>query len=44
LHILVYTRETASRGVVGKMEDGGLQAKNIAVSSEAHNLPDGHLG
>jgi hypothetical protein len=44
LSIFAYTMDDASRGMVGKVEDGGLQAQNIAVSSEPHDLPDNHLG
>src|SRR5919106_1185492 len=41
---LVCTAGSASRDMVGKMEDGSLQAKNITVGAEPHDLPDSHLG
>jgi hypothetical protein len=40
----IHTANNASRGTVGKVEDGGLEAKDVAISSEAHDLTDGHLG
>jgi hypothetical protein len=40
----VCTADKVSRGMVGQVEDGGLQAKDVAISPKAHDLTDGHAG